>query len=89
MQKLKPCPFCGGKAKIIHYISRTNIKNKIYIGYCCACELWHGHSKTKTEAINKWNSRVSEHNNNADAIGFMSTMESMYNVKFVDAKKGE
>ncbi len=86
MQKLKPCPFCGGKAKIIHYRSRTNVKNKTYIAFCGACDLWHGHSKTKTEAINKWNTRVSKP---ADAISFMSAMEGMYNVTFVDTKKGK
>ena len=67
MQKLKTCPFCGSKIKIIHYSSRTNIKNKTYIAYCAECDLWHGHSKTKTEAINKWNTRISEPNKTADA----------------------
>jgi hypothetical protein len=45
--------------------------------------------KTKTKAIKLWNTRVSERNKNVDAIGFMSAMEGMYNVTFVDAKKGE
>ena len=56
-QKLKPCPFCGGKAETYPYYF-----NEWYIG-CgeCSCDL--GVFDTKEEAIEAWNKRVPREEN--------------------------
>ena len=50
--KLKPCPFCGGKAEMLNYS-----KNE-WLVYCPACdgmvERWR---KTEEEAVEQWNTR--------------------------------
>lgn len=57
MTKLKPCPFCGGKARLVPYgdehyfVSCTNIK-------CCATA--GRHMQNKDEAIKAWNRRDGE-----------------------------
>lgn len=55
MEKLKPCPFCGGKAAI-------RKKNDDEVGVCyyvfctkCCCETQY--SRTQTEAIRDWDKR--------------------------------
>lgn len=60
-EKLKPCPFCGGEAHIIHYQ---------YAGWCidclsCPVELYYmpaedGSYWTKDETIKRWNTRPAE-----------------------------
>lgn len=58
MTKLKPCPFCGGKARLVPYgdehyfVSCTNIK-------CCATA--SRHMQNKDEAIKAWNRRDGEY----------------------------
>lgn len=60
MTKLKPCPFCGGKARLVPYgdehyfVSCTNIK-------CCATA--GRHMQNKDEAIKAWNRRDGEEKN--------------------------
>ena len=52
--KLKPCPFCGGEAKIATHDWGYSVKD--YLVYCsCGCELKKFMSKE--DAINDWNTR--------------------------------
>lgn len=54
MTKLKPCPFCGGEAKI--YGKREGlpwVACKSCIGQTACCD-------TKEEAIEAWNRRMKE-----------------------------
>lgn len=63
MEKLKPCPFCGGRA----YIGQT--KKSLHLQYSASCSNPHciAHKLsnpfvtkylTEYEAINAWNRRV-------------------------------
>lgn len=55
--KLKPCPFCGGEAKIV-----ANCYNQHYI--CCKkckCAFWADYTR-KEDAVNGWNRRTSDDN---------------------------
>ena len=55
MTELKPCPFCGGEAKI-----------NLFLGnYCVACNNCMGailpaKGMTEEEAVTAWNTRVGE-----------------------------
>ena len=60
MTDLKPCPFCGGKAKLMHY----KVKNDDWWYVACShCEIamdplmWNI-NRTKEEAVGIWNRRV-------------------------------
>ena len=57
-QKLKPCPFCGGKARI----ERTDCIGSInyHYGYCIQCGARTDEYATKKGAIEAWNKRVGE-----------------------------
>lgn len=52
MEKLKPCPFCGGEAKIMkmgypHWV------------YCCECGAKvHGRTNDEKDSIKAWNRRA-------------------------------
>ena len=39
MSELKPCPFCGGKAKLRHYTSGTFKKTTVVYVECCVCRI--------------------------------------------------
>ena len=62
MEKLKPCPFCGGKALMWSWNGGTRID----------CENWSGKDerthyvgvgeRTEAEAIEAWNRRASNDN---------------------------
>ena len=54
MKELKPCPFCGGKAKV-------ETKSSIWwIVKCtkCPCEVGRSWFYIKRDAIEAWNRRV-------------------------------
>ena len=58
MIELKPCPFCGGKARIMleeEDLPDTSFHNV----YCtvCGAQFW---VKSKSEAIEAWNRREGE-----------------------------
>ena len=59
MSKLKPCPFCGGQPEVRRC---GHLINDWYYVYCPKC--WVSQSsygcKGKEDAIEKWNTRVSE-----------------------------
>ena len=50
--KLKPCPFCGGKAII------DGCDDTLWIVICKKCDASIGYKETECEAIDAWNSRV-------------------------------
>ena len=60
MEGLKPCPFCGGKAKhtpeLRHHIGRdSNFMHVIMCGWCNARSGWYD---TYEEAAAAWNDRT-------------------------------
>lgn len=63
MDKLKPCPFCGGKAEVL--INEYSDSSKEYLVACTECdgmvERWR---KTEKEAIEQWNRRTKWENVN-------------------------
>lgn len=52
MDKLKPCPFCGGIPEITLY------RCTWYVQCECGCELWGEYAEE--EMIEKWNRRAGE-----------------------------
>ena len=69
MDKLKPCPFCGGSAvgliKIEPRLYRPD-RNRLFSVVCYECELYFGYDEyyggryTEGEAIRAWNRRRDE-----------------------------
>jgi len=57
MDKLKPCPFCGGKAIIEKDVLGPN-RLFIYRGECALCSSRTGDYTEYEEAIKAWNTRV-------------------------------
>ena len=58
--ELKPCPFCGGKAKFI----QNKDCDKQVIGHmrCINCGISQNqHNFTESLAIHEWNRRVNQH----------------------------
>ena len=54
MERLKPCPFCGGEARILTHLT----EDKSTIG-CFRCSVTNGWFRTGEEAVEKWNNRPS------------------------------
>jgi Lar family restriction alleviation protein len=63
--ELKPCPFCGGKAEMLHW--RASVNGKTIYPYrvrCIECKTCVGSSSlkyitlTEEDAREKWNRRV-------------------------------
>lgn len=50
--KLKPCPFCGGKAII------DGCDDTLWITICKKCNASIGYKETKQDAIDAWNRRI-------------------------------
>ena len=64
MEELKPCPFCGGRAKINSRPTSLYCEGRAYQVQCTFCgatipEFWNQES-----VIKAWNRRESEDNNN-------------------------
>lgn len=56
MEELKPCPFCGGKARIM--MEEEDLPDESFHNiYCTSCgvQFW---TKSKTDAIEAWNRRI-------------------------------
>lgn len=56
MEKLKPCPFCGGEARLI-------IKYNQYLVICDGdlwCDAKQGWFSNKSNAISAWNRRAND-----------------------------
>lgn len=68
--KLKPCPFCGGKAKTYDYEGKRDIYDPDTLGYVdteyftrwgCGCEVCGAmvpEKRSEEEAIEAWNTRT-------------------------------
>ena len=54
-EKLKPCPFCGSKAKLTHF-KWTEVIHSVN---CTNCEI-ELESLDEAELINRWNTRYDE-----------------------------
>ena len=57
MTKLKPCPFCGGKAVLDEYNGR---ECTCYHIECPQCHIGTQVMYSETMVVDKWNRRVSE-----------------------------
>lgn len=55
MTDLKPCPFCGGEARI-HF----SVWGDSYYAKCCKCLAETKVHQTEAEAIEAWNRRASD-----------------------------
>ncbi len=63
MEKLKPCPFCGGEAIVEETKSTTYFKRELpYRVKCkmCHCALAYQFFASEQEAIAAWNRRANE-----------------------------
>lgn len=63
MEKLKPCPFCGGKSEIKERFRRGTANRKMFWVECNACLVsqYHGDTggyATKAKAVKAWNRRA-------------------------------
>ena len=56
-EKLKPCPFCGGEAKI-NRIVNTFYQYARYFSSCTRCSAESKVFETEQEAIEAWNTRA-------------------------------
>lgn len=54
---LKPCPFCGGKAKYIQIMAKTE-RGYADVVQCIECFAGTRYGKDKDEAFALWNRRV-------------------------------
>jgi len=54
--KLKPCPFCGGEAKV--HFEKTGIGNTIYTAECCTCRIQTPFGGSKERVADLWNRRA-------------------------------
>ena len=57
--KLKPCPFCGGEAKVSKYEIITNMPTHSVHCADCYSRTWGMFDKEK-QAIEAWNRRVND-----------------------------
>lgn len=58
--KLKPCPFCGGKAEFVRFTSGF-VKVR-----CKKCDALAGEGSTRWDASGAWNTRVPEKDEEGD-----------------------
>lgn len=56
-EKLKPCPFCGGKVKISngYNIDFNNRSHEFFFAICLECGARGSDGNTEKEAAEKWN----------------------------------
>jgi Lar family restriction alleviation protein len=56
--KLKPCPFCGGEARIEKFTSKTNgFNDTTWSVNCMECDIGTIFDSDKKDMILKWNTR--------------------------------
>lgn len=69
MEKLKPCPFCGGKASIDEITANpfSNEDESMWAVGCEKCNIgWY--KETEAEAIATWNRRAAPENKYEDIL---------------------
>lgn len=64
VEDLKPCPFCRGEAKI-NLIVNTFYQYARYFSSCTRCSAESKVFETEQEAIEAWNTRAYEEDNDA------------------------
>ena len=57
IEKLKPCPFCGGKAILYKQRASTLFSETHTIG-CSKCGISTFEKRTKKQVITLWNRRI-------------------------------
>lgn len=64
--ELKPCPFCGGEAKIMKVPATGNC-----VAYCtkCAADVGRAWYWKENDAAKAWNRRVTDENDSVDPRG--------------------
>ena len=62
MDALKPCPFCGGKASMVHSVYAKRLDESIMLGVLVKCGTCSATviKRTDEEVTNEWNRRVGE-----------------------------
>ena len=72
--KLKPCPFCGGKAEPFNPFENTE---GTWCVICSECAAATGFEQTEAEAIEAWNTRAERtcKNNDTDNDEFFQCSE--------------
>lgn len=67
MTELKPCPFCGGKAKMHTGVTLSVPKRSLAYCYCMRCQATSAHYEDRKqdgtflkEAIDAWNRRATD-----------------------------
>ncbi len=67
MNRLKPCPFCGGEAKILKADAPEDINRSEYIHVveCQSCYIRALHYRMQEQAMSAWNKRSSKIDNNS------------------------
>lgn len=70
--ELKPCPFCGGEAGIVHKSGST-----LYV-LCPVCYASQGYEETKAKAITAWNRRYVCPDKNGKALRFIEGIIQKY-----------
>ena len=62
MIELKPCPFCGGRARINtgEFCTGTEKVIKTYGAYCIKCSARIGMHYSESDACNEWNRRAND-----------------------------
>ena len=80
--ELKPCPFCGGKAKTAYAINDYN-RWGVYCKHCgCSVEIedWKGVEDTEENAVEAWNRRAKM----SKAVLVMDMPERCHDCPFLD-----
>lgn len=70
--KLKPCPFCGGKAIV------DGCDDTLWIVICKECNASIGYKETEQEAIDAWNTRKGETFTKSEADWILNLLVSEY-----------
>ena len=60
MPNLKPCPFCGGKAKLKKFKSKALFGTIAYYAECSVCKVRTEMSLEQEEPVEAWNRRAGE-----------------------------
>ncbi len=58
IEKLKPCPFCGGED--ISLVRICNVNNDFYYVTCCNCGIFTVDYDKEWDSIKAWNRRAGE-----------------------------